>query len=330
MFGLSRKKSAGMAAPAGPRIPTEKVVSLSSRGLSEPEIIKTLREEGFSPLDVDRAMKEALRTGTGVQAPPGPQPAPAAPPLPPAAGPPGPAQSAPPPYPAGPPSPAAPPAPGQPPSFSPFPQDQYAPTVWETEDEMMEEDIKLPKERKIGPEHFLSEMDETGPPPGPEGGREPLPFTEPPLPKGRDDRIRELKDRKRREVEELTEEVTEEKWSDMMSRIQNLEDRVGKMAADVKTAATQVPGPGAPPGELDTIRNEIESQKHSVEDVNARIDSLEEVVKGSLTPMVESIRKFSHAVKGTKPEAPQPAPPIQPPKLPPAPEQKPAEMEKEG
>jgi len=196
---------------------------------------------------------------------------------------------------------------------------------------MMEEDIKLPKERKIGPEHFLSEMDETGPPPGPEGEREPLPFTEPPLPKGRDDRIRELKDRKRREVEELTEEVTEEKWSDMMNRIQNLEDRIGKMAADVKTAATQLPGPGVPSAELDTIRNEIESQKHSVEDVNARIDSLEEVVKGSLTPMVESIRKFSHVVKGAKQsEAPQPAPPIQPPKLPPAPKQKPAEMEKEG
>jgi hypothetical protein len=310
MFGLSKKKDAGAAALAGPRIPTEKVVSLSSQGLSEPEIIKTLREEGFSPLEVDRAMKDALRTGTGVQAPPPPAAGPAPPQGPPAPPPmPGPPSLAPEPAPIAPPAPAPPPAPpmpGQPPAQqaglpSPFPSGQYAPSPWEITDDDMEEGMQdLPKERRMGPGAFMEDLEGPLPPGLPGMEKEPLPFAEPPLPKGGEERSRELKDRRRREVEELTEEVTEEKWADIMSRVQSLEGRLDEMAAGVKSATAQMPGPGMPPKDVDALRKEIDIQKHSIEEANARIDSLEEVVKGSLTPMVESIRKFSHAVKTSK------------------------------
>ncbi|MBN2330726.1 MAG: hypothetical protein JXC85_02825 [Candidatus Aenigmarchaeota archaeon] len=303
MFGLSKKKQAGGPAPAGPRIPTEKVVSLSSQGLSEPEIIKTLREEGFSPLEVDRAMKDALRTGTGVQAPPYPRPGrfgpPSPPPLPGTQ--PGSPLSAPP-------APAPPPTysfqdqppiqqPGMPPSY---PQQNYMPSPW-TDDDLDEDMEDLPKERRMGPGAFMDDLDAPLPH-GPRGGaieKEPLEFEEP-LPKRGEDRVRELKDRRRREVEELTEEVTEEKWSEMMSRVNALEGKIDDMASGVKSAADQVPGAGVPPQEIESIRKDIEEQKHVIEDTNARIDSLEEIVKGSLTPMVESIRKFSHAVKASK------------------------------
>ncbi len=321
MFGLSKKKDAGGPAPAGPRIPTDKVVSLSSQGLSEPEIIKTLREDGFSPLEVDRAMKDALRTGTGVQQPSAP-PIPGRPSLP--AGPIGapplpgdfPSEPLPPPPPQmAPPTPAPPPMPplpGQPPSYGQqqggglppaFGQPtQYQPSPWDTDDDLDDDFKDLPKEKRIGPGAFMDDLDEPLPPgpPGVAGAeKEPLAFNQP-LPKGGDDRIRELKDRRRKEVEELTEEVTEEKWSDMMNRVHALEGKIDEMAAGVKSAADQEPGPGMPPQEIESIRKEIEEFKHTIEDANARIDSLEEVVKGSLTPMVESIRKFSHAVKTSK------------------------------
>ncbi len=326
MFGLTKKKSPGAPSPAGPRIPTEKVVSLSSQGLSEPEIIKTLREEGFSPLEVDRAMKDALRTGTGVRSPPpqrrmGPPPgvAPSPPPAPPAQArgaptapplPPGQGAQAQPQYPS---------FPGQPPQnqqqgFPDMPPDQYAPTVWNGDDDMEDDMSGMPKERKIGPGPFMDDIDDEGPPLPEPKGREPLPFAREPLPKGGEDRIRELRDRRRREVEELAEEVTEEKWTEMMNRVNSLEGKIDRMATGVKTAAEGEAGPGVPPQEIESIRNDIEAQKHTIEDVNARIDSLEEVVKGSLTPMVESIRKFSSAVKGTKqPSAMEMPKPISPP-----------------
>ena len=41
---------------------SERVRALSAQGLSEPEIIRTLRTEGYSPSDVDKAMKEAIKT----------------------------------------------------------------------------------------------------------------------------------------------------------------------------------------------------------------------------------------------------------------------------
>jgi hypothetical protein len=44
------------------RNPISEVQLLSSRGLSEPEIIETLRREGYSTNEIDSAMKDALRS----------------------------------------------------------------------------------------------------------------------------------------------------------------------------------------------------------------------------------------------------------------------------
>ena len=62
MLGFGKKKgnappvqSAGMRGP-----PTQKVLSMSSQGFSEPEIVKTLRQEGYTPIEVDRAIRLAV------------------------------------------------------------------------------------------------------------------------------------------------------------------------------------------------------------------------------------------------------------------------------
>ena len=71
MFG--KKNPPAAPGQGGPRIPSQRVMQLSSQGMSEPEIIRTLRSEGYSLLEVDRGMKDALRSGAGVQ-PQQPQP----------------------------------------------------------------------------------------------------------------------------------------------------------------------------------------------------------------------------------------------------------------
>lgn len=56
----------GTAGPSPPSarkiIPTDEVRALSSRGVPEPDIIRTLRSEGYSTGEIDQAMKEALKS----------------------------------------------------------------------------------------------------------------------------------------------------------------------------------------------------------------------------------------------------------------------------
>lgn len=299
MLGFGKKNADKPAGPAsGMGLPTQKVMSLSSQGMSEPEIVKKLREEGHSPLEVDRAMKDAMRTGAGTQRPP----APAAPPGP--AQPPAPAPVPPPQTAPQPPAPmqAQEPAPGpsEPPQPQFGPQNKFAPTDWgNDDDDMMNDDFnvdKFPAEKKMGPESFMTGMDEKIPNlPEETGDLEPIPFAQEALPKERDERIRTLKDRRRKEIEELTEEITNEKWKDIMSRIQLLEENLEKMSGDMKDTVVQAQG--GSPEELNVLKGEIKNQKEEIEETNARIDSLEDVVKSSLTPMLDSVRKFNKMSK---------------------------------
>jgi len=64
-FGKKKKagEERGSAASMAGRFPAaERVSSLSAQGLSEPEIIRELRTEGYTPMEVDSAMKQALRS----------------------------------------------------------------------------------------------------------------------------------------------------------------------------------------------------------------------------------------------------------------------------
>jgi len=304
MFGPFGKKDAARApAPIGPRIPTDRVVELSARGYSEPEIIKSLKDGGYTPLEVDRAMKEALRAGTG-QRSTMPQP-PSPPPRFPRQEPPVSQRETfrePPPFPDERPEPA--PAPRQEPDFGRS-EMREPQSPWEAEEDMddFNEEPYLSKPKPFH-ENLMERFDEDLPLPPPvdrDRDREPIPFQESPLPKGRDDRMKELKDRRIRETEELAEQIVDEKWRGMDSRQKRLEEKIENMAASARSAPGQ---PGSAPGikseEVEAMRREIESQKHAIEDTNARIDSLEEVVKGSLTPMMESLKKFSSAVRNVK------------------------------
>lgn len=62
-------------------VPTERVKELTFRGFSEIDTIDVLRKEGFSPVEIDRALNQATRERVeGRAAPPAPAPAPRYPP----------------------------------------------------------------------------------------------------------------------------------------------------------------------------------------------------------------------------------------------------------
>jgi len=51
-------------------VPTDRIRDLASRGFSEPDMIDTLRKEGFSADEIDRALTDSLKMGvTGVTPP---------------------------------------------------------------------------------------------------------------------------------------------------------------------------------------------------------------------------------------------------------------------
>ena len=71
LFGKKKPKGSALppVQPRGiPRAPPElvkKVSELSSKGMSEPEIMRSLKDEGYSTLDIDRAIRDSLRSGVG-------------------------------------------------------------------------------------------------------------------------------------------------------------------------------------------------------------------------------------------------------------------------
>jgi DNA-binding transcriptional MerR regulator len=62
-------------------VPVDKVKELASKRLSEPEIIDSLRKEGFSADEIDKALTEALKSGVSGISPPAAQPTPTLPTL---------------------------------------------------------------------------------------------------------------------------------------------------------------------------------------------------------------------------------------------------------
>lgn len=296
--------------------PTERVSSLYSQGLSEPEIIEVLKQEGFGPIQVDRAMTDVLRgAATGM-----PRPAPrqvqrfepTAPPATPMeypsrrlpARPPSYAEDmyaeSPPEEPAyPPPSPQQQPPmrfmPGEPPldfeEFKRANKDLGFPEISPQPERSLDMPEPRPEFRSGRPE-MINDMDDL-----------PDDEDEPPIPRlMRRDRPRsEQRLEKRHMLEELTEGVVEEKWTDfrkkvddmnamfhdLSQRISSLEQRLG-MSQNEKRS------------DLIEIEGKIDTYKKSIDEVESRMESVERAMKDSLTPMMQTLRSLSDTIKTLK------------------------------
>jgi len=296
--------------------PTERVSSLYSQGLSEPEIIEVLKQEGYGPIQVDRAMTEVLRgAATGMPRPAPrqaqryepPAPAPMAqmeyPSRRPPAGPPSYSQdlyaeSAPeePAYP--PPAPQQQPPgrfmPGEPPldfeEFKRANKDLGFPEISPQPERALDMPESRPEFRPARP--GMMDMDDL-----------PDDDDEPPIQRmmRRDRPLSEARLEKRHMLEELTEGVVEEKWTDfrkkvddlnamfqdLNQRISGLEQRLG-MSQNEKRS------------DLMEIEEKIDTYKKSIDGVESRMESVERAMKDSLTPMMQTLRSLSETIKTLK------------------------------
>ena len=293
-FGGGAKKRPGPAMPS----PTDRVVTLSSQGLSEPEIIQTLRQEGYTPMQVDNAMREALRgAASGTPSQPRPrQPAYA----------PAPEYSQPQ-REYGPPA-YTPPARRPAPMGMPEPP-QYEELSREDEDEPEFQPQRPRPQVREGPpeppldfEEFKRQNKELGFPDLPERGQEPedeevRPISRFPV---RGSRM-EMRNDKRRAIEELTEGVVEEKWSDFKRRVDDMNDKFQQLS-DRITALEQRLGQaqGERKSGVQEVEDKIDSYKQTMNEVESRMESVERAMKDSLTPMMETLRSLSDTIKSLK------------------------------
>jgi len=286
----------------GPRkggAPVDRVMTLSAQGMSEPEIIRSLRDEGYSPADVDTAMKGAVKTS--VSSPEAPRPS---------------RLSS---------EPRSIPRDvmedemslREPPRREPLAEPELS------GDEFMDEpprdfdyEKSVPESLSLPPLPEKGDLDEDLglPPPRREASREEeigmrrgLPFQdleEEPLPIPRLEHRksrREAATESRRNLEELTESVVEEKWTDFKAEINDIRKefrqistRVGVMEKMLNQMNTEKKT------DIEEIQDSIDGYKQSITEIGDRMESMERALKDSLTPMMESLRSLSDTIKAMK------------------------------
>jgi prefoldin subunit 5 len=277
-IGFHRKKEPDLqsipAADSG-TVPVDRVASLSSQGMSEPEIIRTLRSEGYSPMEVDSAMKEALRSAVK---PSGPRMMP-------------PAQQ--PRQLAGPPMDRSERRMIFSDDDSPPRQMARRPELpFASDEEMQSNELELPRLPGIGPQRRPapplpmedSDIDELEP-------ISPMKRHEP----------KEERMQNRREFEEIAEGVIEEKWDSFEKRMDDMGDRIKELTVRVNNLQQAMDRTqGERRGDMAEITEKIESYKQGMSEVSSRMEAMERTMKDSMTPMMQSLRSLSEAIKAFK------------------------------
>lgn len=259
-------------------VPTDRVLSLSSQGMSEQQIIKQLRNEGYSPIDVDSALKESLRDSVHDPMPPMNRE----------------------------PSRDMPPRDmGRQPDYmnmkeSPMPPnlDRNVPADLRMPEISRRDDFEIPSsggrdEFEIPP----SRRDDFGlgdpldaPPP-----RDLPAFEQEPIPRmGR-------RRSGRRDLEEMAEGIADEKWSefesetgDIRNQVKDLTDRIVVLERTMRRLQ------GQKNTEIEEIQTSIATYKQSITEVGEKMEGMEKALKDSLTPMMETLRSLSDVVKALK------------------------------
>lgn len=262
---------------SGKRIPSSRVMELSSRGVSEPEIIRTLKDEGYSPSEVNSAMKETLR-GT-VSGPPGPgYPPPSQPP-------PGRRELAPPSSPDPPRYDEPPPGMGLPPESEKGPQPPGS--------DMPPRNVAELGMPPLPGEAGFNKDDDTPPLGPPMEGHEPVPPFRKPVERGdaHDDK---------KGTEEIVERIIDEKWTqfskqqDITLRFKEIQERIGALEQSVKNAESEKKS-----GFTD-MEDKVDTFRQSLTEISSRIDAMEDAMKNTMNPLMESMNSLTEIVKNLK------------------------------
>ncbi|RLI98528.1 MAG: hypothetical protein DRO99_00525 [Candidatus Aenigmatarchaeota archaeon] len=290
--GGQRKGSPASGAKGKPSA-SSRVRTLSDKGLSEPEIIRNLRSEGYSPMEVDAAMKMALKNSAGT-AEYGPQ------------------------------QPQyqqqyqqpdqgfdAPPAP---PSSQDrrriFPEDQGSPMPQQRGRESPSPPFSVNEMQRMEEQRGNNDFDLPDLPDPDQMPVEPSPNVEqdfkipglgdeglPPV-RGPRQTHKESSLETRRETEEMVEAMMEDKMDMFRKEVDNISDQMKRLEDKIDMLEDKFHRVDAKnKNEVEQIRSSINQYGESITEMSARMGSVEKVVKDSMTPMMQTLRSLSEAVK---------------------------------
>lgn len=109
---------------------------------------------------------------------------------------------------------------------------------------------------------------------------------------------REAKDEKRRALEEIAEEIIEEKWMGLKEEILNLKaqiQEVGAKTSSLEQSMMQIRGEKKT--DMNKIEEKIDTYKQSMNEVSAKMESIENAMKDSLSPMMQSMRSMTETIR---------------------------------
>lgn len=311
MFGIGGKKKGapkgGMQGAGQKRVPVEDVVTLSSRGFSEPEIVNALKKQGYSIPEIDNAMKGALRNAatnspsdqgmnSGFDDPSSfnqPDNMPSR----------GGNEFRPP--------------PGmdlEHPSYNPSGQQDRSFDNNMRQNQISQQDMGFDERPQFDSNYGMD--DNTG---GfnrgeddfdmPKGNQfdssipKPKDYAEPmekkPLP-SLDSSVKEKKVSKK-QVEELVEVIIEEKWHDMKSKLNEVDTKfldINNKIVAVENAVRQMRNERD--DELKQISDKIDTYRNSLTDMNGKMQSMENAMRDSLTPLISTLRSLSETINNLK------------------------------
>ncbi|MFH1236925.1 MAG: hypothetical protein V1648_00770 [Candidatus Aenigmatarchaeota archaeon] len=245
-------------------VPTDEVRAWSSRGMSEPDIIRNLRREGYATGEIDQAMKEALRSrvsgnfynnkpmvneyGEASLGPP----------------------------------------PEEAPEREEIPKGLAYPGA-----DMDDDDITPP------PYDSPAEQREPQYPDMPEGDyfNEPAPRRPAPAMGMRG----QTKGVDRREIEELAEVIVEEKLRELKEHFKAIDMQFQQVTRKVDSISDEMNRVRMEKSnEVKGIEGKIDGYSRNMDEINGRMESMEKALKDSLSPMLESMRSLADLVKSMK------------------------------
>lgn len=227
-------------------IPVQKVNEMFKYGLSERDVIETLRKEGYSAPEVSEALNRVIKTG--VEAKPASRETPS--------------------------------------DMTIFPEE---PTIPEGVNPAMQSPIPA-SAFGVGeaPVMETEQPEERWPEELPEFPEMPMSISGAPT---------------HEEIEEVVEVLVEEKWNELVRRLESIERRFANMDAkfreiDLQLASFKESGMGG----QETLEGKIDEQKENFSNIEARLGSIEKAFKETLPSMIESVRTISEITERLKKE----------------------------
>ncbi len=108
----------------------------------------------------------------------------------------------------------------------------------------------------------------------------------------------------RRDMEEIAEAVVEEKWKAFDKEVGDIHKKMEDFAIKISTIESAVNEiKTMKKTEVEELKTSMDTQRESIVDMTEKLEAMENALKNSLTPMMQSLRALTENVSGRKPEA---------------------------